>query len=31
MKICGWSNGGLAPVHMNSFTATRMVGTPGSL
>ena len=31
MKMWGWSNGGLAPVHMNSFTPTLIVATPGSL
>ena len=27
----GWSNGGRAPVHMNSLTPTRIVAAPGSL
>ena len=31
IKMCGWSNGGFAPVHMNSFTRTLIVGIPGSL
>src|SRR6201996_8891307 len=30
-KTCGWSNGGLAPTHMNSCEPISMTGTPASL
>src|SRR3569623_1204537 len=30
-KTCGWSNGGLAPTHMNSREPISMTGTPASL
>src|SRR5437899_9816942 len=30
-NTCGWSNGGLAPTHMNSCEPISMTGTPASL
>src|SRR5262249_41889926 len=30
-KTCGWSNGGVAPTHMNSCEPISMTGTPASL
>src|SRR5262245_26973360 len=30
-NTCGWSNGGVAPMHMNSLAPISITATPGSL